>query len=152
MTQSRDYSERLLRGAFYFCSVYFLLMGALLIFTPEMATRTAGEQNPLVTGMLRGAGGSIVPYSLLYIYVARRPREHLWGMYVIGFANVLAIILDLTSIYLAEYTPRHAMLDIPVEALSLTAILVFQMRCRKHDEQCRHGGADSAQSRPPSRA
>ena len=61
MTQSRDYSEWLLRAAFYFCSVYFLLMGALLIFAPEMATRTAGEQNPLIIGMLRGAGGSIVP-------------------------------------------------------------------------------------------
>ena len=129
--ESRDYSEWLLRVAFHFCSVYFLLMGALLIFAPEMATRTAGEQNPLVTGMLRGAGGSIVPYSLLYIYVARKPRERLWGMYVIGLANVLAIILDLTSIYLAEYTPRHAMMDIPVEALSLVAILVFQVRARR---------------------
>lgn len=124
----------LLRVVFYFCSIYFMLMGALLIFAPEMATRTAGEQNPLVIGMLRGAGGSIVPYSLLYVYVARKPRERLWGTYVIGLANILAITIDSASVYLGEFTPGHAMIDIPVEVLSLAAILVFQMRARKRNE------------------
>lgn len=123
-----DRSELLLRTVFYFCSVYFLLMGALLILAPHLVTRPAGELSPVITGMLRGAGGSIVPYSLLYIYVARRPRERLWGMYVIGFANALAIILDLTSVYLAEYTPGQALIDIPVEAISLVAIVLYHRR------------------------
>lgn len=126
--QSRDYSEVILQVVFYVCSVYFFLMGSLLIIAPEIATRTAGEQNPLVLGMLRGAGGGIIPYSLLYVYVARKPVERMWGTWVIGLANTLAIAVDLTSVYLGEYALAHAMMDLPVEALSLIAIAVFRLR------------------------
>ena len=103
----------------------------------------AGAQNPLILGMLRGAGGGIIPYSLLYVYVARKPLERLWAAYVIGLANILAIAIDLTSVYLKEYLLSHAMFDVPIEALSLIAILMFQWRSRRRSEKDRSEGARS---------
>jgi hypothetical protein len=115
----------LFRVICYLCALYFSLMGIALIAVPHLITRVAGDQNPIIVGMLRGAGGSVIPYSLLYLFVARRPYSCLWALYVIAIANLIAIALDLTSVYLGEYALRHAMLDIPVEALSLLAMVTF---------------------------
>lgn len=111
---------------FYFCAVYFFLMGAGLIFFPEfLIIGTAGaEVNPTIIGMLRGAGGSIVPYSLLYMLVAMDPFKRMWAMPVIAVANVIAIILDFGSVFLGEYKLSYAMIDVPVEFLSLTGIIL----------------------------
>ena len=141
MARSYELSERLLSLVFYLCSVYFLLMGALLLIAPHVVTNSAGPQHPLVLGMLRGAGGSIIPYSLLYFYVARKPRGRLWATYVIGLANVLAIAVDLFSVHLGEYSLSNAMIDVPVEALSLFAILLFQWQVRRQTRSNRPAAA-----------
>jgi len=88
------------------------------------------DVNPTIIGMLRGAGGSIVPYALLYIFIARKPAERAWAFYVIGFANVVAIILDFSSVALGEYQFAYAMYDVPVEVLSLVAIFLFRYALR----------------------
>jgi hypothetical protein len=43
------------------------MMGTGLIFFPRFLIRGLSESdaNPIIIGMLRGAGGSILPYSLL---------------------------------------------------------------------------------------
>ena len=111
--------------------MYFFLMGVALIAVPHLVTRVAGTQSPIILGMLRGTGGSIVPYSLLYVIAAKRPHQRLWALYIIALANSLAIALDLISVFLGEYLLRYAMLDIPMEVLSLFAIALFICRHKK---------------------
>jgi hypothetical protein len=50
-------------------------MGVGLIFLPRFFIKGFSEVdiNPIIIGMLRGAGGSILPYSLLYIMIALNP-------------------------------------------------------------------------------
>ena len=43
----------------------------------------------------------------------------------IAVANVVAIALDMLSVHLGEYRLSYAMLDVPVEALSLLLMLIF---------------------------
>jgi len=97
-------------------------MAVLLIGFPELATRAAGEQSPLVYGMLRGVGGSLLPYCLLYVLVAADPFSRRWGVVVIALANFAAITLDLLSVHLGEYRLAWAMFDLPVEIVSLAAM------------------------------
>jgi hypothetical protein len=42
-----------------------------------------------------------------------------------SICNVLAIVLDFISVHLGEYTLDHAMIDVPIEALSFFAIVFF---------------------------
>jgi len=121
----------LFRIIFYLCAMYFFLMGVALISVPHLVTRVAGTQSPIILGMLRGAGGSIVPYSLLYVIAAKRPHQRLWALCIIAMANSIAIALDLISVFLGEYLLRYAMLDIPIEVLSLFAIALFICRHKK---------------------
>ena len=121
----------LFRIIFYLCAMYFFLMGVALIAVPHLVTRVAGTQSPTILGMLRGAGGSIVPYSLLYVIAAKSPHQRLWALYIIALANSIAIALDLISVFLGEYLLRYAMLDIPIEVLSLFAIALFICRHKK---------------------
>ena len=121
----------LLRIIFYVCAIYFFLMGAALIAVPHLVTHVAGRQSPIILGMLRGAGGSIVPYSLLYVLAANRPLQRRWAVYIIALANLIAIALDLISVFLGEYLFQYALLDIPIEVLSLFAIVLF-IRRRKN--------------------
>jgi hypothetical protein len=113
------------RVVFYFSSVYFLLMGIMLMVFPRLLTRSAGLQSPIILGMLRGAGGSIIPYSLLYALVAMKPKERRWAAAIIAVANVAALSLDLISVLLKEYSLSYAMIDIPIELLSLLVVLWF---------------------------
>jgi hypothetical protein len=106
----------------HLCALFFLAMGVLLVGFPEVATRAAGEQSPLVCGMLRGAGGSLLPYCLLYVLVAADPMSRRWGVGVIALANTVAIGLDLLSVYLGEYRLTWAMFDLPIEVVSLAAM------------------------------
>lgn len=124
----------LFRIIFYFCSVYFLLMGAGLVLFPEiLAERVAGtDVHPAITGMLRGSGGAIIPYSLLYFLTVRDPVSRKWGLYVIVLANVIAILLDIGSVLLAEYKLSYAMMDLPVEVASLFGISLIWKRIRKN--------------------
>lgn len=113
----------------YLCALYFLAMGLALMLFPAFITTVAGPQNPVILGMLRGAGGSIIPYSLLYVLVARSPCTRRWAAIVIAVANALAIVLDSLSVFLGEYRLSYAMLDIPVEALSLLVMVLVLMKC-----------------------
>ena len=83
--------------------------------------------------MLRGAGGATIPYSLFYILIAVKPVQRKWALTVIGFANVVAIILDLASVFMNEYKLAYAMYDIPVETLSLIGIgiVLYQAKSGK---------------------
>lgn len=116
------------RIACYICACYFLAMGLALMLFPEFISRIAGPQDPVILGMLRGAGGSIVPYALLYLYVARSPLNKRWAVIVIAMANSVAIVLDFISVYLGEYQLSYAMMDIPVEALSLLMMVFFLLK------------------------
>jgi len=115
----------LFRIVFSLCAVYFLLMGLLMMIFPELATKNAGVQHPMILGILRGIGGSILGSTAIYILVALRPFERRWAALVIAFANILAIALDLFSVHLGEYTVEHAMIDVPVEAVSFLTIVLF---------------------------
>jgi len=126
------------RSVCYLCAVYFALMGLALILIPGVLLRSAGAVNPIILGILRGAGGSILPYSLLYVLVARSPDRRRWALAVLAIANVAAITLDLLSVHLGEYRLSHALLDAPLEALSL-AFMVIALT-RPIDDAVRTGG------------
>jgi hypothetical protein len=108
-------------------AAYFFLMGAFLIIFPQLLLEKLGQPaTPAIVGILRGAGGATIPYALLYILLAAKPAERQWVGYVILLANGLAIILDLISLFLAEYTPMQSLIDLPIEILSLIVILAFR--------------------------
>ena len=113
------------RTIFYICAIYFFLMGMLLMIFPELVTKNAGAQHPMILGILRGTGGSILGSTVFYILVALRPFERRWAAIVIALANILAIVLDFVSVHLGEYTLDHAMIDIPIETLSFLTIVIF---------------------------
>jgi hypothetical protein len=127
------FSWILFRIVFYLCSVYFLLMGAGMVLFPHLLVRgVAGtEVSPAIIGMLRGSGGAVIPYALIYFLVAKEPRTRRWGLWIIATANVLAIILDTGSVLLEEYTLGYALIDLPVELLSLIAIIVIWVALRR---------------------
>ena len=110
------------------CALYFLAMGLTLMLVPAFVCRIAGPQDPIILGMLRGAGGSIIPYALLYLIVARSPLTRRWGVVVIGVANMVSIGLDSLSVHIGEYRLVHAMFDIPVEVLSLLLMVLLLVR------------------------
>ena len=119
---------------FSFCAFYFFLMGASLIFIPEFLIRGLNDSSisPTIIGMLRGAGGSVIPYSLLYIFIALDTYKRSWALYVILVANISAIILDLGSVIIGEYNILNAMIDLPVELISIIGIiLVFWTKKNK---------------------
>ena len=113
------------RTVFFFMAFYFFMMGLTLALFPQILTKIAGEQHGIILGMLRGAGGSILPYSLIYIFIAIKPLDRRWIAYIIALANVIAIILDFTSVFLKEYMFIYAMIDVPFEFLSLVTIVIF---------------------------
>ena len=118
------------RTVFYICAVYFFLMGMLMMIFPELVTRNAGVQHPMILGILRGIGGSILGSTIFYILIALKPFERRWAAYIIAFANIVAIALDLISVHLGEYTVDHAMIDIPIETLSFFTIAIFYSAAR----------------------
>lgn len=113
------------RSVFYFLAFYFFLMGFMLAFFSQFLTKIAGPQHPVILGLLRGAGGSIIPYSLIYIFIAIKPIERRWAAFIIAFANVVAIIMDIVSVINDEYLLSYAMIDIPFEFMSLVMIIIF---------------------------
>jgi hypothetical protein len=113
------------RTIFYICAIYFFLMGILMMIFPELVTKNAGVQHPMILGILRGIGGSILGSTIFYILIALKPFERRWAAFIIAFANILAIVLDFISVHLGEYTLDHAMIDIPIETLSFFTILFF---------------------------
>jgi hypothetical protein len=118
---------------FFICAIYFLLMGAGLIFLPRFLIKSFSEVdvNPIIIGMLRGAGGSILPYSLLYILIYKDPFKRQWALLVILFANVTAITLDIVSLMLGEYKFSYAMYDIPIEVMSIIGLwIIWSKRVR----------------------
>ena len=119
---------------FYFCAAYFFLMGSSLIFIPGFLIRGFSDSNinPAVLGMLRGAGGAVLPYSLLYILITRNPVNRQWALSLILLANVIAIILDIGSIVLGEYKLSYALLDIPVELISIIGIVIIWSNIKIH--------------------
>jgi len=120
------------RSIFYFCAFYFFLMGFSLIFFPVFITKgfSNNEINPTIIGMLRGAGGSIIPYSLLYIMIANKPFDRKWALYIILTANLIAISLDSVSILFSEYKISNAMIDLPVELISISGIIIIWMKIK----------------------
>jgi hypothetical protein len=107
-------------------------MGFSLIFFPEFITRGLSntEINPTIIGMLRGAGGSIIPYSLLYIMIANKPFDRKWALYMILTANVIAICLDTAYILFSEYKISNAMIDLPVELISILGIILIWIKIK----------------------
>jgi hypothetical protein len=115
----------LFRTILCFCAIFFFLMGILMMISPELVTKNAGVQHPLILGILRGSGGMIIGTTLFYILVAIKPFERRWAGVIIAFGNIIAIVLDLVSVSLGEYQFSHAMIDIPVEMLSFLTIVIF---------------------------
>jgi Na+/H+ antiporter NhaA len=115
----------LFRTILCICAIFFFLMGIIMMIFPELVTRNAGVQHPLILGMLRGTGGMIIGSTLFYILVAKKPFERKWAAIIIAFGNILAIFLDLVSVQLGEYKISHAMIDIPIELLSFLTIAIF---------------------------
>jgi hypothetical protein len=107
-------------------------MGLSLITFPVFITKgfSDNEIHPAIIGMLRGAGGSIIPYSLLYIMIANKPFERKWALYIILTANVTAICLDSASIIFSEYKISNAMIDLPVELISISGIIIIWMKIK----------------------
>jgi len=109
----------------YLCGSYFFLMGLFLIVFPQMAIKNSGVNHPMILGILRGTGGAVIISLIWYILIALKPLELRFIAFILAFANVLAIVLDLVSVALGEYTWNDTMIDIPVELLSLFTIVVF---------------------------
>jgi len=101
----------------------------MMIF-PEIVTRNAGEQSPMILGILRGTGGMIIGSTLFYILIAVKPFERRWAAFMIAFANILATSLDLVSVLPGEYQISYAKIDIPIEILSFLTIVIFYSRYR----------------------
>jgi len=118
---------KLFRTIFILCAIYFFMMGCGLIFLPRLLIKgfTDVEVNPIIIGMLRGAGGSILPYSLLYILIYKDPFKRLWALLVILLANVTSITLDIVSLMLGEYKFSYAMYDIPIEVMSILGLWII---------------------------
>jgi hypothetical protein len=49
------------RIVFFFCVIYFFLMGTALISVPHPITRVTGPQSPIILGMIRGVGRTSSP-------------------------------------------------------------------------------------------
>jgi len=107
-------------------------MGFSLIFFPIFITKgfSNNDINPTIIGMLRGAGGSIIPYSLLYIMIANKPFDRKWALYIILAANVIAICLDTASILFSEYKISNAMIDLPIELISILGIIIIWIKIK----------------------
>lgn len=122
---------------FYFCAFYFFLMGSALIFFPGFLIRGFSDANinPVVLGMLRGAGGAVLPYSILYILITHNPVNRQWALSLILLANVIAIILDIGSIVLGEYKLSYALLDMPVELISIIGIVIIWSNIKIYNRQ-----------------
>jgi hypothetical protein len=139
-TFTRKPTFKLFKIIFVICSIYFFMMGTGLIFFPRFLIRGLSESdaNPIIIGMLRGAGGSILPYSLLYILILLNPFKRIWALYIILLANVIAVTLDLGSVILEEYKLSYAMIDLPIEIMSIigVAIIWFKKRYISIDKQC----------------
>ncbi len=118
------------RIIFYFCAFYFFVMGVMLILFPHLLVKNAagGDISPVIIGMLRGAGGAIIPFSFFYILIALKPVERRWAAYIIALANGIAIVLDFTSVLIGEYKFIYAMFDVPIELLSVLIIILFYSR------------------------
>lgn len=112
------------RIIFYGCAVYFLMMGIGLVFFPQFLVKgIAGvDVNPAIIGILRGSGGAIIPYSLLYFLTAQKPESRKWTLSIIALANVIAIVIDISAVLLGEFQLGYAMIDLPVEVMSLIGI------------------------------
>ncbi|MCD4773767.1 MAG: hypothetical protein K8R41_10340 [Bacteroidales bacterium] len=125
------------RLIFYCCAIYFLLLGIGLVFFPYLLVKgTAGvDVSPTIIGMLRGAGGSLLPYSLLYFMIARKPFIRKWALNIIALANIVAIILDFGSVLMDEYKFSYAMIDVPIEVLSLGGILIILAKIRSMEKK-----------------
>ena len=128
-----DTTFEIFKIIFIICAIYFFLMGVGLIFLPRFFIKGFSEVdiNPIIIGMLRGAGGSILPYSLLYIMIALNPFNRLWALYIIFLANVIAIALDLVSLILGEYKLSYAMIDLPIEIVSIIGIAIICLKFQK---------------------
>jgi hypothetical protein len=113
------------RIVLFFMAFYFFAMGLMLVLFPQLLIKPAGGQPGTILGMLRGAGGSIIPYSLMYIWAAIKPLEGRRFSFIIACANVLSMILDFASVFLKEYKISHAMIDVPFELLSLFVLVYF---------------------------
>jgi hypothetical protein len=120
------------RIIFIICAIYFLLMGTGLILFPHFIIKgfSEGNANPVIIGMLRGAGGSVIPYSIFYILISIDPYRRSWALYGIFFANVIAIALDLASVISGEYKLSYAMIDIPFELLSIIGIVIIWIKMK----------------------
>ena len=121
----------LFRTVFFLSAIYFFLMGMLLMLFPEVVTKNAGPQHPMVLGILRGTGGSILGSTVFYILIALKPIERRWAAVVVALANILAIVLDFLSVHFGEYTINHAMIDVPVETVSFLTIVIFYRANRR---------------------
>ena len=130
-------SLMIFRLIFYCCAIYFLLLGIGLVIFPHLLVKgTAGiDVNPTIIGMLRGAGGSILPYSLLYFMIARKPFIRKWALSIIALANIVAIILDFGSVIMDEYQLSYAMIDVPFEVISLIGILIIWTKIRSVEKK-----------------
>jgi hypothetical protein len=115
----------LFRIIFCICAIFFFLMGIMMLIYPELVTRNAGVQHPMILGILRGTGGMIIGTTLFYILVAIKPFERQWAAVIIAIGNIIAMVLDLVSVQLGEYQISHAMIDIPIEMLSFLTIVIF---------------------------
>jgi hypothetical protein len=124
---SAELTFRLFKIIFIVCAIYFFLMGSGLIIFPRLLIKefSDGEPNPVIIGMLRGAGGSILPYSLLYIWIYKDPFVRFRAVFIVLFANITAISLDIVSLILGEYKLSYSMIDIPIEVLSLIGIWIL---------------------------
>jgi hypothetical protein len=135
-TFEQSLTYKLFRIIFGICAFYFFLMGTGLIFFPNFLISgfSESEVNPVIIGMIRGAGGSILPYSLLYILILKNPFKRLWALYIIFLANIIAVILDLGSVLMGEYKMAYALIDIPIEILSIfgIALIWFKSNANKN--------------------
>ncbi len=113
----------------YLCGFYFGLMGLVLIFFPGIIfSKIISEESlPIVSGLVRGAGAATLPYVVLYYLYIKEPRRNLWAGLTIVIANILAVMVNFYSLAQREYEIIHTLVDLPMEVISIFAVLVYFM-------------------------
>ncbi len=104
-------------------------MGLVLFSFPGIIFgKIISEENlPIVSGMLKGAGVATLPYVVLYYLFIIEPRRNLWAGLTIVIANIFAVMVNFYSLVQREYEIIHPLVDLPMEVISIFAVLVYFM-------------------------
>lgn len=106
------------------CAIYLTITGFMLIVAPEKLIpdeMNAEEVTGTVFPLMRTTGALILPLAILYIFVGLKHFTQKWALLVIIAANIFIISTRAFSWFSGEKLMTYAILDIPIQMISLAA-------------------------------